>query len=97
MASKKKRLFAPPHYNSEYSLRQRGENWQLQRENDQVFTVEHYCRFTNVADFAKLLKMSEVTKESGILSRLDDDDDDDEEVLYSAYIHIIETCSVRSG
>ena len=24
------------------------------------------------------------------------DDDDDEEVLYSAYIHIIETCSVRS-
>ena len=26
----------------------------------------------------------------------DDDDDDDDEVLYSAYIHIIETCSVRS-
>ena len=24
------------------------------------------------------------------------DDDDDDEVLYSAYIHIIETCSVRS-
>ena len=26
----------------------------------------------------------------------DDDDDDDDEVLYSAYIYIIETCSVRS-
>ena len=31
-----------------------------------------------------------------LTDRYTDDDDDDDEVLYSAYIHIIETCSVRS-